>query len=39
MKAVRYHEYGPPEVLRVEDIPRPSPLPGQVLVKTESTCV
>lgn len=37
MKAVRYHEYGPPEVLRVEDIPQPKPGPGQVLVKVAAT--
>lgn len=32
MKAVRFHEYGGIDVLRVEDVPRPVPGPGQVLV-------
>ena len=33
MKAVRYHGYGTPEVLKYEEIDRPSPGPGEVLVK------
>ena len=33
MKAVRFHEYGPPEVLRYEEVPRPSLQAGDVLVK------
>lgn len=37
MKAVRYHEYGAPEMLRVEEIPRPEPGKGQVLVKVVAT--
>jgi len=32
MKAVRFHEYGGIDVLRVEEVARPSPGPGQVLV-------
>ena len=32
MKAVRIHEDGGPEVLRVEEIPDPEPGPGEVLV-------
>jgi NADPH:quinone reductase-like Zn-dependent oxidoreductase len=32
MKAVRIHEDGGPEVLRVEDVPDPEPGPGEVLV-------
>jgi NADPH2:quinone reductase len=32
MKAVRAHEVGGPEVLRYEDVPEPSPGPGQALV-------
>ena len=31
MRAVRYH--GPKQLLRLEDVPRPSPGPGEVLVK------
>src|SRR5579872_2192888 len=32
MKAVRIHSFGPPEVVVVENIPRPSPGKGEVLV-------
>ena len=31
MRAVRYH--GPKQLLRLEDVPRPSPGPGEVVVK------
>ena len=37
MKAVVYDRYGPPDVLRVEDVPVPSPEPDQVLVKVSAT--
>ena len=33
MKAVRVHAVGGPDVLRVEDVDRPAPGPGQVLVQ------
>src|SRR5271154_1467187 len=36
MKAVRFHEYGGIDVLRVEDAERPVPLPGQVLVQVKA---
>ncbi|NUO45024.1 MAG: NADP-dependent oxidoreductase, partial [Streptomyces sp.] len=36
MQAVRFHEYGEIDVLRVEDVPRPSPGPGQVLVEVRA---
>jgi NADPH:quinone reductase-like Zn-dependent oxidoreductase len=39
MRAVVYDRYGPPEVLRVDDVPRPSPAAGQVLVKVAATSV
>jgi len=32
MKAVRYHEYGPADVLRYEDVPDPVPGPGEILI-------
>ena len=32
MRAIRFHELGGPEVLRVEDAPDPTPKPGQVLL-------
>ena len=37
MKAIRYHEFGTTEVLRHEEVARPVPGPGQVLVKVEAT--
>lgn len=37
MKAVRYHEYGDSSVMHVEEIERPHPGPGQVLVRVVAT--
>jgi NADPH:quinone reductase-like Zn-dependent oxidoreductase len=37
MKAVRFHQYGAPEVLRVEEVPEPLPAAGQVRVRIEAT--
>jgi NADPH:quinone reductase-like Zn-dependent oxidoreductase len=39
MKAVVYDRYGPPEMLRIEDIPTPTPGPGQVLVRVAATSI
>ena len=39
MKAVRFHDYGAPGVLRYEDAPRPEPATGEVLVKVHATSV
>ena len=39
MKAVVYERYGSPDVLRVEDVPVPSPANGQVRVKVAATSV
>ncbi|MFG2367831.1 NADP-dependent oxidoreductase [Streptomyces mirabilis] len=36
MKAVRFHEYGGIDVLRVEEVDRPAPGPGQVLVEVRA---
>jgi len=36
MKAIRVHEFGGPEALRLEEIADPQPGPGQVLVKVEA---
>lgn len=36
MKAIRVHELGGPDVLRYEEIPLPTPGPGQVVVKVEA---
>lgn len=39
MKAVTCRSYGPPDVLKVEEIERPSPKHNEVLVKVEATSV
>src|SRR2546427_8688533 len=39
MKAIRVHAPGGPEALRYEDVERPVPGPGQVLVKIEAAGV
>ena len=36
MKAVRFDEYGDVDVLKVVDVPRPEPGPGQVLVQVKA---
>jgi hypothetical protein len=33
MKAILVHEFGGPEVLKLEDVPTPCPAAGQVLVR------
>ena len=37
MRAVRFHEYGGPDVLREEDVAEPAPGPGQVRVRVAAT--
>jgi NADPH:quinone reductase-like Zn-dependent oxidoreductase len=37
MKAVVYDRYGPPEMLRIEDVPTPTPSADQVLVRVAAT--
>lgn len=39
MKAIRIHNYGGPEVLRYEDSPRPTPGPGELLIKVHAASV
>lgn len=39
MRAVRYHEYGEPDVLTVEEIERPTPGPDEVLVEMRAASV
>ncbi len=36
MKAIRVHEFGGPEVLRLEEVPDPQPGPGQVLIAVKA---
>jgi NADPH:quinone reductase-like Zn-dependent oxidoreductase len=39
MKAIRIHSFGGPEVLNLEEIPRPIPQPGEVLIQQAATSV
>src|ERR1700732_4431279 len=39
MKAIRVHEFGAPEVLKVEEVPTPKPAAGQVLVRIHAAGV
>jgi NADPH:quinone reductase-like Zn-dependent oxidoreductase len=39
VRAVVHDRYGPPEVLRLDDVPRPVPKPDEVLVKVHATSV
>ena len=39
MKAVVHDRYGPPDVLRIEDVPEPVPAPDEVLVRIRATGV
>jgi NADPH:quinone reductase-like Zn-dependent oxidoreductase len=39
MKAVRFHTYGSPDVLTYEDVPKPEPAAGEVLLKVHATSV
>jgi NADPH:quinone reductase-like Zn-dependent oxidoreductase len=37
MQAAVYHEYGPPEVVRIEDIPKPTPKDHELLVRVRAS--
>jgi NADPH:quinone reductase-like Zn-dependent oxidoreductase len=39
MRAVRQHEFGGPDVLRIEDVPLPEPIPTEIRVRVHATSV
>lgn len=39
MKAIRVHQFGGPEMLRLEEIPKPPPVSGQILVQLRAAGV
>ena len=39
MKAIRVHEFGAPEVMKLEEIPTPKPEAGQILVRVRAAGV
>lgn len=39
MRAALFHEFGGPEVVRVEDVPRPEPGPGEVVVEVKAAAM
>ena len=39
MKAIVYSRYGPPDVLRLEDIPKPAPGDGDVVIRVRASTV
>ena len=39
MKAVRFHEFGGPEVLSFEDVEDPEPLPGEALIRARAAAI
>lgn len=39
MKAARIHQFGPPDVIVIDDVTRPRPRPGEVLVRVAAAGV
>jgi len=36
MKALRFHTFGPPSVLQIEEVPKPEPGPGEALIRVKA---
>ena len=36
MKAITYQRYGPPTVLQVQEVEKPSPKKGEILIRVEA---
>ena len=36
MKALRFHTFGPPDVLAIEEIAKPEPAPGELLIRVSA---
>ncbi|HEX6070887.1 MAG TPA: alcohol dehydrogenase catalytic domain-containing protein, partial [Longimicrobiaceae bacterium] len=39
MRAARFHRHGGPEVVQIEDVPRPEPRPGEVVVDVRAAAM
>ena len=39
MKAMVYHDYGPPDILKCEEVEKPSPKEDQVLLRVRAAAV
>ena len=39
MKALTYKRYGPPDIIRVEEVPRPTPTADEVLIRVHASAV
>lgn len=35
-RVIRFHQFGPPEVLKCEELPTPAPAAGEVLVRVQA---